>query len=195
MKYGYTTETVEKPIDVSKGYELVPLVQEILVRRDHQFTVDGKWWHGVQSHMMDATMLSMANATWEGRPILAIRRRREANPTAHPPASAEAICCELIAENKALKDQVAKAHLDSVERSLFAQAVADELAQAREKHPKFPTILHGTAVIERKLYQLKSASWIKLDAKRYGQVYRRNIQIAAICQRLAEDVLGEKDGQ
>lgn len=73
--------------------------------------------------------------------------------------------------------------------SMFEQTVRNELRHARIKHSNFPSYHHGYAVILEEVDELKAEVWKQTDQYDKSKMYAECVQIAAMAQRFAEDLL------
>jgi hypothetical protein len=73
--------------------------------------------------------------------------------------------------------------------SSFAAAVAQELHQARQGHKNTNSVHEGYAVILEELDEFKEEVWKKPKKRDRVAMLRELVQIAAMAQRTAEDVL------
>lgn len=74
-------------------------------------------------------------------------------------------------------------------REFFDELVAKELASAREQHPPINSLHKGFAVIMEEFDEFKAEVWKRSSARQPHEVLRELVQLAAMCQRVAEDVL------
>lgn len=72
----------------------------------------------------------------------------------------------------------------------FPEAVALELARARQKFPAIQSLHEGYAVIQEELEEF----WAEVKSKTTNNhlLLKELVQVAAMCQRVAEDVLKVK---
>lgn len=73
----------------------------------------------------------------------------------------------------------------------FARDVKDEIAKARAKHDPVNSLHEGYAVIYEELDEF----WEEVrsqDPERWPRAYRELVQTAAMCQRTAEDAIGDR---
>ena len=71
----------------------------------------------------------------------------------------------------------------------FPANVAVELERARNKYPRINSLHEGYAVILEELDEFKHEVWKKQPERSDPQMYWELVQLAAMCQRVAEDVL------
>jgi hypothetical protein len=73
--------------------------------------------------------------------------------------------------------------------SRFAELVQHELADARSKHLPLNSLHEGYAVILEQLEEVKAQVFKKRQSRHLTTLLRELVQTAAMCQRLAEDVI------
>lgn len=73
--------------------------------------------------------------------------------------------------------------------SIFQNHVTAELAAARARHRPIGSLHEGYAVIAEELDELWDECRRKSEVRCVQQVYRELVQIAAMAQRVAEDVV------
>jgi hypothetical protein len=71
----------------------------------------------------------------------------------------------------------------------FANDVAKEQAKARNKHPVIASLHEGYAIILEELDEFKAEVWKRMEKRDAHNMLKELIQVAAMCQRTAEDVL------
>lgn len=77
--------------------------------------------------------------------------------------------------------------------SRFADMVQTEIAKAREKHPLINSLHEGYAVILEEVDELKAEVWKRAYQRNPLTILEELVQIAAMAQRVAEDVVMTPD--
>lgn len=77
--------------------------------------------------------------------------------------------------------------------SVFADRVSSELLTAREGHPTINSLHEGYAVILEELDEFKAEVWKKSYQRNPLRIFEELVQIAAMAQRVAEDVVMTHD--
>lgn len=73
--------------------------------------------------------------------------------------------------------------------SKFAELVAKEIAEAREKHPPINSLHEGYAVILEELDEFKAEVWKRGYQRSPLHILEELVQIAAMAERVCEDVV------
>jgi hypothetical protein len=74
-------------------------------------------------------------------------------------------------------------------RSSFPKLVSDELSRARSIHRDMASMHEAYAIVLEAVDELKAEVWGKRSQHNHRQAVRDLVQVAAMCQRFAEDVL------
>lgn len=77
---------------------------------------------------------------------------------------------------------------ERVKESPFAWSVRHELKEAREGHPPMASLHEAFAIILEEVDELKEEVWKKPKNRSGEDILGELIQIAAMCQRAAEDL-------
>lgn len=75
----------------------------------------------------------------------------------------------------------------------FATLVDMELERARQKHDDLRSHHEGYAVILEELEEFKAEVFKKRELRDQGKMLKELVQVAAMCRRLAEDLLIDGD--
>lgn len=80
--------------------------------------------------------------------------------------------------------------MQPLKRGEFRDMVSAELEHARCKHGDIHSLHEGYAVILEELDELKAIVWDRHNSELHDSALSELVQIAAMAQRCAEDVLG-----
>lgn len=79
------------------------------------------------------------------------------------------------------------------EESAFAQCVREEIERARSKYKPLATLHEGYAVLLEEVDEFWDMVKLKPSQQKSGEIYNELVQIAAMAQRCAEDVVHKGD--
>jgi len=73
--------------------------------------------------------------------------------------------------------------------NIFTEDVAKELDRARQLHANINSLHEGYAIILEELEEFKAEVFLKDGARVTERLWKELVQVSAMCQRTAEDVL------